>query len=120
MIENESHNDRAPKLSGSLEALLFLVGVTSNGGERPVPSSNVIGAVEDIVDSGHHQVSDEFGTADSRVRLFHALDELISLGYLRFSYEGYSLSDQGRRRLGEIQDEGEHDDLVEAAVNWRP
>lgn len=109
-------NDEAIGLDERLDALLSLIHATASADTNRVLARHLLGAFAELAEAGRFPGSspDDDPAASSR-DFFASLDELIALGYVTRTVDGYGLTTFGTERAAELADAA----MDDVAASWR-
>lgn len=112
----DAERDAETSLDEALDTLITLVDATSSPDTGRVVPRHLFGAFTDLVEENRATVvTEEVDPSAAALDFFNALDELIDLGYLSLSVEGYGLTELGKERASLTHNTG----LNDVAEDWR-
>lgn len=108
--------DPVMHLDEALDSLITLVGATSSPDTHRVLARHLLGAFDDLAAAGRFPAgTSEPDQPANRHDFFNALYELIDLGFVSLSFQGYGLTELGEQRAAATADST----LDDVAGQWR-
>jgi hypothetical protein len=104
------------RIDETLDALISLIDATSSTDTHRVLARHLLGAFDELAtDGGFPSITKELDESAIMPEFFNALDELIELGFVSLSFQGYGLTESGKHRAARTANPA----FDPVAAHWR-